>query len=184
MENELSTFHSPLSTFQLPLDCLPLHRHRHASGTATAAGELVANKGDHTFLVVIEAVSSFDDIGSRNHVKTRLVDGIDGVTVTGITEELARSEAEEVGATMPLFTGWEQTVAATATEDRFHRNTKVIQSDHQIGLFLGGDFLTVNNIMNGLECRIHDDGFVGHAAVHIEHGKYHVEVDERFGCQW
>ena len=133
--------------------------------------------------MVVEIVSAFNDVSCGHHVETSFVDGIDGVAVAGIAQELAGGEAEEVGPAVPLFAGREQTVAAAAAEDGLHGNTEAVQGDHQVGFFLCGHFLSVNGIVDGLEGRIHDDGLIGHAAVHIEHGEHHVEVDERLGCQ-
>ena len=167
-------------TLGLPIHSHTLHRHRHASCAAATTRELVALEGDHAFRQLVDVDLVVDHVGSRNDADASLADGLQGVLVAAVADELARGETEEVAAAVPLLTGTEDLVATT-TVDGLQVDAEAFQGHEQVGLVLADGFLAVDGDVEGLECVAHHDGFVGHALVEVDHVEHHVEVDERLG---
>ena len=69
----------------LPINSLTLYWHRHATGAASAAGELIAFESHYAFLVVVDVDLAVANIGSCHYVETGFVDGLDGMLVAGVT---------------------------------------------------------------------------------------------------
>ena len=106
---------APFSFF-LPFHSHSLHWHRHASCTTATTRELVALEGDDTLLDIVQVDFVVGHICSRDDAETGFVQGFQSVLVTTVADELARFEAEEVAAAVPLLTG-SPVVVAVATID-------------------------------------------------------------------
>ena len=121
-------------------------------------------------------------IGSRDDVEASFVQCFQGMLVTAVADKLARLEAEEVAAAVPLLTG-SPIVVSVAAIHRLQVDADIFQSCKQVGNLFADGLLSVDGDMEGLVFAIHDDGLIDHATVHVEHGEHHIQVDERLGLQ-
>ena len=163
--------------FYLPLHSHSLHRHGHTAGAAAATGEFVTFEGYDTLLAAAEVKLVVDYIGCRDNVESGIVQGFQGALVATIAQELARGEAEEVAAAVPLLTGGKIIVAVTAIH-RLKVDAQRFQCSNHVRHLRSKGFLSINGDMEGLEVAVHDDWFVDHALVHIKHREHHIQMDE------
>jgi len=164
----------------LPFHSHSLYWHRHATCAAAATGELVALESDNALLAAAEIELAVDHIGSRHHIEAGFVEGLQGALVATVTEELSRGNTEEVAAAVPLLAGG-KVVVAVAAINGFEVETHRLECREQVGYFGANGLLSVDGDMEGLERAVHNDRLENHALVDIQHGEYHVEVDEGIG---
>ena len=69
-------------------------------------------------------------------------------------------------------------VVTVAAVDGFQIDADFFQSAEQIGDFFADGLLSIDSDVEGLVFAVQDDRLVDHAAVHIQHGEHHIEVNE------
>ena len=121
------------------------------------------------------------------HLKTGMVQRLDGVDIALIANNFPVIEGKEVGAAMPLFTVLIPVLIAT-TENGLHLHAASFQAFQHVGVLLGaGLAMVTRDEGGGLSCKyagLFNHGLVHHHLVGTQEGMHHVQMDERIGVMW